>query len=301
MKYMEGLDIKIKSPELADMENWINGNAQKINGLRGKLILLHFWNSTSAKSIRSVKFVKKIYAKYGKKNLVIIGIHEPEFDFAKDPKNIKYMIKKLGITYPIALDNDNKSAENFDNEYIPSMYLIDENGYVISTYFDDFTRSKIEIAIQKKLKSKIALEKQEKMEYMLDQSQDIYAGFAKNVMLGSGLRYDKKGCSAYVDSGYRIRDTLYPEGEWEQEKEYLELRKASGSIVYAFYAREANVVIEPLEKNVKMEIQIDDKKSKTVYVKDAEMYNVFKSKKYEEKEIKLIFNGNVRVYAFTFG
>ena len=67
-------------------------------------------------------------------------------------------------------------------------------------------------------------------------------------------------------------------------------------------AREVNLVVEPLEKNVKADLFLDKKKKiGRVEIDSSGMYSVYKKKKYEEHEISIVFHGKVRVYAFTFG
>ena len=36
----------------------------------------------------------------------MIGVHSPEFDFEKEPENLRKAIKRHRLEYPIAVDND---------------------------------------------------------------------------------------------------------------------------------------------------------------------------------------------------
>ena len=55
--------------------------------------------------------------RYGPDGLVVIGIHAPEFAFERDPENVRRAIRQLGISYPVALDNDYALWRAFDNHY----------------------------------------------------------------------------------------------------------------------------------------------------------------------------------------
>ncbi len=301
MKNEHMLNMKIRAPDFGDTKEWINTKPLSIGNLNGKIILVDFWNYTSTESRKSVSTIKKWHKKYAKKDLVIIGVHCPEFEFEKDMKNVKNAAKKLGINYPIILDNHYQIWNKFENQYLPAHYLIDKKGYMIDVYFGDTPRCEIEENIQEQLdiKEKIEIEKNES--YMIDQSQDIYAGFAKNFGLGSGLKQTKEGEQVYVDPGEHVRDIIYPSGKWEQEKDYLELKDPIGKITYVFYAREANIIMEPTEKTANVEIEIAGKKPKKILVDMPSSYNIFKSKKYKEQRITLTFNDKIKVYKFTFG
>ncbi len=293
-------DVKVKAPEFEGIKTWINSKPLTMEKLRGKVVLVDFWTYTCINCIRSLPYLKKWHKKYAKKGLVIVGVHSPEFEFEKDLKNVKKAVRRFGIRYPVALDSDKRTWGAFDNHYWPAKYLIDRHGYVADVHFGEGGYTETEREIQEALEISGKFEKEEYPGYMFDQSPETYAGFTRSSGLGSGLVCDESGCTVYVDPGRHIRNVIYPEGEWEQEKEYLELKKAPGRLSYRFYAREVNMVMAPVGRAVKADIRINGKK-KTITVDTAKMYNVFKSKKYGERELSLVFHGKVRVFVYTFG
>jgi len=68
---------------------------------------------------------------------VILGIHAPEFQFEKIPKNVEKAVKEYGLTYPIALDNDFSTRTAYNNRYRPAKYIIDKDGRVRYTHFGE--------------------------------------------------------------------------------------------------------------------------------------------------------------------
>jgi len=54
---------------------------------------------------RAITHVTDWYTKYKDAGLQVIGVHRPEYAFEKVPANVASGAKDLGITYPIALDN----------------------------------------------------------------------------------------------------------------------------------------------------------------------------------------------------
>ncbi|HSB46435.1 MAG TPA: redoxin family protein [Candidatus Bilamarchaeum sp.] len=292
---------RVRAPNLAGIKAWINSKPLELPALKGKVVLIDFWTFSCINCMRTLPYLKKWHDKYSEKGLVIIGVASPEFEFEGEPKNVKEAVKKLGIEYPVAVDSDMKSWQAYDNHYWPAKYLIDRDGFIAYVHFGEGSYNETESAIQKELGLKSRLEKEQFPGYLFDQSPETYAGFGRNFGLGSGLVCDKTGCNVYVDPGDHVPNVVYPHGEWVQEKEYIELKRDIGVISYRFNAREVNLVMEPVGKPVDAEIYINEKKAGEVKVDSAIMYNVYKDKKYGDRELKVVFKGKVRVYAFTFG
>ena len=57
-------------------------------------------------------------------------MHTPEYAFEKVTGNVEKGAADLGITYPVALDNNYSTWTNYRNRYWPAEYLIDANGTV---------------------------------------------------------------------------------------------------------------------------------------------------------------------------
>jgi hypothetical protein len=204
--------------------------------------------------------LKKWHEKYSKHGLVIVGVHTPEFGFEKKLENVKREVKKLGIGYPVALDPDMKTWDAYDNHYWPAKFLVDKDGFISYVHFGEGNYGQTEMAIQMALGIRKKIEKDSFPGYLFDQSPETYAGYGRNFGLGSGLICDKSGCNVYVDPGDHVVNTIYPAGQWVQEKEYIELKKLPGKVSYKFNAREANVVMSPVGKPVNATIFIDNKK-----------------------------------------
>ncbi len=291
--------FKIKAPELKGIKAWINSKPMKIDDMRDKVILLDFWTYTCTNCQRTIPFLNKWHKKYGKKGLVIIGVHSPEFDFEKKAENVKKAVKKLKIKYAVALDSGLNSWNAFENQYWPAKYII-ADGFVEYVHFGEGNCESTEKALQHFLGISKDVEKEKFKGVMPDQSPETYTGFEKNEGLGSGIVKDKKGNDIWVRPKELSPNVLYPEGQWEQERKYIELKKAPGKLTYKFNAREVNVVIEPLGKSARADVFIDFKKKKSIAITSPNNYTIFKSKKYAYRELGIVFKGKVRVYCFSF-
>lgn len=149
------------APELVGIAEWINSNPLTIESLRGKVVLVDFWTYSCINCIRTQPYLNAWHEKYSDDGLVILGIHAPEFAFEKLPKNVEKAVKEADIKYPVALDNDFRTWNAYDNKYWPAKYLIDQNGNIVYKHFGEGEYAQTEEKIQELLGAKKELEKEQ--------------------------------------------------------------------------------------------------------------------------------------------
>ena len=124
-------------PSLDGAVQWLNSPALNNEALKGKVVLIDFWTYDCINCQHTVPYVKDWAQKYAKDGLVVIGVHTPEYGYERIIDNVKDQVQKLGITYPVAIDNNYAIWRNFDNQYWPAHYLIDAKGQVRYTHFGE--------------------------------------------------------------------------------------------------------------------------------------------------------------------
>ncbi|CAI8711711.1 cytochrome c biogenesis protein DipZ [Pseudomonas sp. IT-P395] len=124
-------------PSLAGAVQWLNSPELSAEALRGKVVLVDFWTYDCINCQHTLPYVKDWAKKYEKDGLVVIGVHTPEYGYERIIDNVKDQVKKLGITYPVAIDNNYAIWRNFDNQYWPAHYLIDAKGQVRYSHFGE--------------------------------------------------------------------------------------------------------------------------------------------------------------------
>ncbi|AXI60992.1 cytochrome C biogenesis protein [Pseudomonas kribbensis] len=139
-------------PSLTGAVQWLNSPELSAESLRGKVVLVDFWTYDCINCQHTLPYVKDWEKKYGKDGLVVIGVHTPEYGYERIIDNVKDQVKKLGITYPVAIDNNYAIWRNFDNQYWPAHYLIDAKGQVRYTHFGEGSYQTQEQMIQQLLK-----------------------------------------------------------------------------------------------------------------------------------------------------
>ncbi|RON97470.1 cytochrome C biogenesis protein [Pseudomonas fluorescens] len=124
-------------PSLGGAVQWLNSPELSAESLRGRVVLVDFWTYDCINCQHTLPYVKDWAKKYEKDGLVVIGVHTPEYGYERIIDNVKEQVKKLGITYPVAIDNNYAIWRNFDNQYWPAHYLIDANGQVRYSHFGE--------------------------------------------------------------------------------------------------------------------------------------------------------------------
>src|SRR5262249_6699600 len=124
------LPVEATVPKLDGAVEWLNSPPLTLEQLRGKVVLVDFWTYSCINCLRALPYVEAWAEKYKDQGLVVIGVHAPEFAFEKDIGNVKKAVADLGITYPVAVDNDYAIWRQFENHYWPAHYFIDAQGRV---------------------------------------------------------------------------------------------------------------------------------------------------------------------------
>jgi thiol-disulfide isomerase/thioredoxin len=132
-------------------QRWVNSPPLPTEALRGKVVLVDFWEYTCVNWIRTAPYVKAWNRVYAPLGLVVIGVHAPEFEFGKDVDNIDRGIRNHGLTYPIAIDNDFTIWRAFGNDVWPAKYLFDDRGRLVRRWTGKGSYDEIEREIRRLL------------------------------------------------------------------------------------------------------------------------------------------------------
>src|SRR5512138_2870605 len=148
-----GSDVAVAAGEMPALkaERWVNSTPLTPEALRGKVVLVDFWEYTCINWIRTSPYVKAWNRDYGKLGLVVVGVHAPEFEFGKRAENIDRGIREHGLTYPIAIDNDFVIWQAFGNDAWPAKYLFDAQGKLVNRWVGEGNYDEIESEIRRLL------------------------------------------------------------------------------------------------------------------------------------------------------
>ncbi|HUA71595.1 MAG TPA: cytochrome c biogenesis protein CcdA [Solirubrobacteraceae bacterium] len=139
------------APNFTDTQDWFNTPEDKpltLPELRGHVVLIDFWTYTCINCLRTLPFLKGLYAQYHKYGLDIVGVETPEFTFEQEAGNVRQAISSDGIKYPVVQDNKYGTWDAWQNQYWPAEYLIDAKGQVRHVQFGEGDYKQSEAAVR---------------------------------------------------------------------------------------------------------------------------------------------------------
>lgn len=257
---------------LSGATGWINSKPLTAKELKGKVVLVDFWDYSCINCIRAVPYVRAWAEKY-KGGLVVIGVHTPEFDFEKQLPNVQKAVQKFGISYPVALDSDYKIWNAFHNQYWPAHYFIDAKGKVRFEHFGEGDYDQSERWIQQLLKeananaspstaTSVQAQGVQAAADMNDvRSPETYIGYARaeNFASPGGIKRDSE--HDYTEPDLPELNEWGLSGRWLDHPQAAILKSAKGTIVFHFHARDLHLVLGPGAdgKPVRFRVTIDGK------------------------------------------
>ena len=255
------------APELVGLTDWQNSPPLTLAALREqkRVVLIDFWTYTCVNCIRTLPYLKQWHERYASAGLTIIGVHAPEFDFEKDPANVKRAVEADGITWPIAQDNEMKTWDAFNNNAWPAKYLITAEGQIPYTHIGEGAYDQTEQQIRAALTaaghdvSKIAaggLPEPTRDPKASMITRELYGGFERNYQTLGAYAAQKEYYAGggethdYTDpQGVRSDDVWYLQGKWRTEREAIaharDTQNLEDYLAFRFTARSVNVVMQP--------------------------------------------------------
>ena len=258
-------------PSLSGHTEWLNSPPLTAKDLKGKVVLIDFWDYSCINCIRAVPYVRAWADKYKSAGLVVIGVHTPEFDVEKELPNVERATRRFGITYPVVLDNDRKIWNAFHNEYWPAHYFIDRRGKVRYEHFGEGDYDESERWIQSLLKESngatmpagtVSVHGEGEMAAADTRdvgSPETYMGYfrAQHFASPGGLKPEVE--ATYVEPTHLQLNDWGLAGTWVDHGQVAVLRSAEGKIVFRFHARDLHLVLAPAAggKPVRFRVTID--------------------------------------------
>jgi cytochrome c biogenesis protein CcdA/thiol-disulfide isomerase/thioredoxin len=300
-----------KAPELADPSGFINTDGKPItlSQFKGKnVVLLDVWTYSCINCQRTLPYVIEWSKKYKDKGLVVIGLHTPEFAFEKVQKNVEDAVKRLGIPYPVVMDNDYATWNAYGNQYWPRKYLINENGEIIYDHIGEGNYDETELAIQDALselnKSKVSDPVNVpagaiSFDPAQVQSPETYFGASRNGYLANGAQ-GSVGVQTLSVPARIESNALYLGGRWNFAPEYA-ATAGPAKIIFTYSAKNVYMVASA---GVPVEVTIlkDGVKQKSATIGENRLYTIIEGDSYGTHTLEIdVPSGGLQAFTFTFG
>ena len=234
---------------------WINSARLTPETLASKVMLVDFWTYTCINWLRTLPYIRAWAHKYPQ--LVVIGVHTPEFPFEHNVDNVRRAVTQMKIDYPVVIDNDYSIWRAFDNRYWPALYFVDARGRIRQHQFGEGEYEKSELFIQRLLGEAgvagvplgIASVDASGIEVPADwgslRSSENYVGYDRTEGFASpgGGRLDRR--HVYVVPARLSLNQWALSGEWTMGRQAAVLNGSNGRIAYRFHARDVHLVMSP--------------------------------------------------------
>jgi thiol-disulfide isomerase/thioredoxin len=307
---------------------WLNSPPLTAAELQGRIVLVDFWTYTCINWLRTLPYVRAWQEKYTDRGVVVVGVHTPEFPFEHELDNVRQATGQMGVSYPVALDNDYRIWDAFGNHYWPALYIADADGRIRHHQFGEGGYRECERIIQQLLSESgrgevaddLAAVSPGGFEAQADwpnlESPETYLGYAQAERFASpgGARLDDPR-EYTVPRALAVNEWAL-EGTWTVTPRASVMSRADGRIVFRFHARDVHLVLAAWHAGtpVPYRVLIDGKPPGDAHgldVDEAGDGTVIESRLYQlirqsgsitDRTAEVaFFDQGVEAYVFTFG
>lgn len=126
-----------RAPDVDGISAWINSEPLTLDGLQGKVVLVHFW-TFGCYNCRNVQpYVKAWFDRYEAAGFTVLSVHTPELSFERDLDNVRQAVVDQGVHFPVAFDPDYRTWRDYGNHYWPAFYFVDKAGHIRHEHFGE--------------------------------------------------------------------------------------------------------------------------------------------------------------------
>jgi thiol-disulfide isomerase/thioredoxin len=314
------------APNIQGISGWINSQPLNISQLRGKVVLVDFWTYSCINCIREIPHLNAWYSEYGKDGLVIIGVSTPEFQFEHNYSNVLDAVRRFGIEYPVALDNNYSTWDAYGNEYWPAEYLIDANGSIRYVVLGEGGYNTTEQVIRELLVSagysvpSYSTNVPLGVNFSEIGSPEMYLGYQE---IASGrVNYIGNANGLHPNEAFDYSlpnasqlNTIYLGGEWYSAPDSI-IAENRSVMFLRYSAKDVNIVASGNGANTSIVVKLDganltqgylgsdDRISNgtaVVSIGPSRLYNIVSAQSYGTHTLEIEAGRGFRIYTFTFG
>jgi cytochrome c biogenesis protein CcdA/thiol-disulfide isomerase/thioredoxin len=279
-----------QAPEFSDNQRWWNTPGERPLTLAGltasrHVVLVDFWTYTCINCIRTLPFLKALYAAYHPYGLEIVGVHTPEFAFEHEAANVAQAIRSDGLRYPVAQDN------------VP--------GHVRHTQFGEGEYKHSEAAVRALLLEAGATSLPAPVTARPElpspglATPETYAGAARSERFSPPVAlgvHDYPRASELAPSFFALR------GRWKVTDEYATAMAPGDSIDATFRAAKVYVVLSSAGGVPRRgAVLLDGRPTASFTISGQRLYELVALPQAGQHSLRVQLPAGVSAYAFTFG
>jgi cytochrome c biogenesis protein CcdA/thiol-disulfide isomerase/thioredoxin len=287
------------APPFTGISEWLHSRPLTISQLRGKVVLVDFWTYSCINCLRTLPHLEAWDARYRKAGLVIVGVHTPEFAFEHVTSNVREASKKLGVRYPVAIDNAYDTWNAYQNDAWPAEYLIDRRGRVREVKKGEGQYEETERSIRTLLgesgTAQLAMVKDRTPQHLT--TPESYLGWERlERYVGSPITPDHLVRYRFPRE-IALNDLAYA-GNWNVGRQRI-VAGPGARLRLHFLAQNVYLV---LGGHGRLQVIVGGRPVKTIRVTGlSRLYTLLRYPSLSEGALELRFAPGISAYAFTFG
>lgn len=319
------LPVEGSLPAFEGATDWLHSTPLSPAGLRGSVVVAQFCTFSCVNWLRTVPYVTAWADRYGDDGLVVVGVHSPEFPFEEDLERVRGALAGLGVTYPVALDNDFAMWRAFGNRYWPALYFADAQGRLRHHHFGEEDYERSESVIRELLAEAGRVVGDERVavdpggvslpaDWDTLGSPETYVGYARASGFASpgGVRRDQG--QIYAEPRRLGLDRWALSGTWTVGPRLATLDEPGGRLLHRGHARDVNLVLGARDGPVRFTVRVDRTPPGRAHgldvdeagrgtVSDARLYQLVRQDGHiTSRTVEITFaDDGAEAYVFTFG
>ncbi|MCX5892080.1 MAG: TlpA disulfide reductase family protein [Deltaproteobacteria bacterium] len=125
------------------LKDVLQGQDYSLSQFKGKVVMINFFTFTCGPCREEMPDLNKIYQENKDKGFVTLGIA-----LSSDPTQIRFLVKSLGLTYPVLTGTDQVGKAYGDVAVVPTTFIIDKQGKVVNQILGTRKKEQFEKMIQ---------------------------------------------------------------------------------------------------------------------------------------------------------
>jgi thiol-disulfide isomerase/thioredoxin len=309
---------------------WLNTAALTPQALRGKVVLIDFWEYTCINCLRTLPYLREWYRRYRDHGFVILGVHTPEFDFSGKSEDVAAGAARLGVTWPIALDDRYAIWKRYDNNVWPRELLYDQEGKLVESVSGEGGYQQTEARIQALLRRADPQLSLPPIMALLPQDNYTKPGavcypmtpelIVSRQQIANGANVANPGQeSDYAFDGSNPQDgAIYLQGYWHRSAEAVVSDESAGSLTLRYHAIQIVAVMRPeggrpirvavtqngapvAREDAGRDLRYDEHGNSYVEVNAGRAYDLIMNARFGQNTLKLNPKGDgLGIYDFAF-
>ena len=261
--------------------------------------------------------------------LVVIGIHSPEFSFARNPKFVENALQRFGFHFPITTDNTSMMRDAYRVQEMPTIFLLERDGSIYLTHSGEGGYERTERSVQTLLREAGFHGELPMLTGFSNVNEIVRSTFERATpairtgylhgSLGNVEGYSPELPADYTDGKVYIEGKFYAQGNWfakndaiefegDANEGYIAFRYTGYNVGVVMSAKKEGAVVFVLQDgkaltsdNYGDDITTDEMGNTFIVVNEPKLFHIVKNTVFGDRTIKLIpKDEGTTFYSFTF-